>query len=106
MQGGSSSVSRRKSYSDTFTGQADKNIRQILCEDPDEEDSRQRLRRILLNVIKNELTPRQKEIIMLYYFKNENTTEISKRLGVSPQAVSAAMSRARLRMFRILKYYL
>jgi len=99
-------VPRRESYSDTFTGQADKNIRQILCEDPDEEDSRQRLRRILLNVIKNELTPRQKEIIMLYYFKNMDIVQIGKMLGITPQAVSAAMARGRLRMYRILKYYL
>ena len=81
---------RRESYSDTFTGEADKEIRGILCSSGG--DDRARLRRILLKVINNELTPRQKEIIMLYYFKNENTTEISKRLGVSPQAVSAAMS--------------
>ena len=97
---------RRESYSDTFTGQADKNIRQILCEDPDEEDNRQRLRRILLNVIKNELTPRQKEIIMLYYFKNIDMVQIGEMLGVTPQAVSSAMARARLKMYRILKYYL
>ncbi|MBQ8960973.1 MAG: sigma-70 family RNA polymerase sigma factor [Ruminococcus sp.] len=96
---------RRESYSDTFTGQADKNIRAILCED-DEEDSRRRLRRVLLNVIKNELTPRQKEIIMLYYFKNIDTVQIGKMLGITPQAVSGAMARARLRMYKILKYYL
>ncbi len=97
----------RESYSDTFTGEADKNIRRILHESDDETGtSRINLKRILLNVIKNELTPRQKEIIMLYYFKNENTTEISQRLGVSPQAVSAAMARARLRMLRILQYYI
>ena len=95
---------RRESYSDTFTGEADKSIRGILGGDACSDCAR--AKRILLKVINNELTPRQKEIIMLYYFKNENTTEISKRLGVSPQAVSAAMSRARLRMFRILKYYL
>ena len=43
---------------------------------------------------------------MLYYFKNRNTTEISAALGVTPQAVSAARARARLRIFRIMQYYL
>ena len=96
---------RRESYSDTFTGQDDRNIRAILCED--EEDGRLRkLRKILLNVIKNELTPRQKEIIMLYYFKNIDMVQIGEMLGVTPQAVSSAMARARLKMYRILKYYL
>lgn len=95
---------RRKSYSDTFTGEADKNIRSILC--CGEESQHARLKRILLKVINNELTPRQKEIIVLYYFRGKDTTEISEMLGVSPQAVSAARARARLRLFRILQYYL
>lgn len=98
-------MSRRESYSDTFTGEADKGIRAIL--DADEgEDNALRLRRTLLKVINNELTPRQKQIIMLYYFKKKDTVRISEELGITPQAVSAAMSRARLRLYRILQYYL
>lgn len=95
---------RRESYSDTFTGEADKGIRAII-ESGSEEDSSRKLRKLLLNVINNELTPRQKEIIVLYYFKRVDTVEIAQRLGVTPQAVSAVMARARLRMYRILKYY-
>ena len=94
---------RRESYRDTFTGEADKEIRGILCGG---NDDRVRLRGVLLKVINNELTPRQKEIIMLYYFKDKDTTEIAELLGVSPQAVSAARARARLRLARILRYYL
>lgn len=99
-------MAKRNTYSDTYTGEADKGIRLILEGGEDEEDPARRLRRVLLNVINNELTPRQKEIIMLYYFKDTDIVTIGKRLGISPQAVSAAMSRARLRMFRILKYYI
>lgn len=99
-------MAKRNTYSDTYTGEADKGIRLILEGGSDEEDPARRLRRVLLNVINNELTPRQKEIIMLYYFKDTDIVTIGKRLGISPQAVSAAMSRARLRMFRILKYYI
>ncbi len=97
-------MSRRETYSDSFCGDVDKNIRAILKDD--EEESGRKLRRVMLNVINNELTARQKEIIMLYYFKNMNIVAIGKKLGVTPQAVSAVMSRARLRMFRILKYYI
>ena len=96
---------RRESYSDTFTGEADENIRRVLY-GTDEDNSGSKLKRILLKVINNELTPRQKEIIVLYYFKNNDITAIAAQLGVTPQAVSAAMSRARLRIFRILQYYL
>jgi RNA polymerase sigma-70 factor (ECF subfamily) len=97
-------MSNRETYNDAFSGTADKGIKAIL--EGKEEDDTKSLRRIMLKVINNNLTARQKEIIMLYYFKNENTTEISQRLGVSPQAVSAAMARARLRMLRILQYYI
>ena len=98
-------MSRRKSYSDTHTGAVDEGIRQIL-EDPSGSGDRLRLKKMLLKVINNELTPRQKQIIMLYYFHRTDTVTIARELGVTPQAVSAVMSRARLRMFRILQYYL
>ncbi len=91
---------RRESYSDTFTGEIDSNIRRILCEGSEESGSRN----ILLNVIKNELTPRQREIFVLYYFKGRDTTEIAGMLGISPQAVSAAMARGRKRILRIMQY--
>lgn len=98
-------MSRRESYSDTFTGEADKGIRAIL-DGGSNEDNALRLRKTLLKVINNELTPRQKQIIMLYYFKKKDTVRIGEELGITPQAVSAAMSRARLRLYRILQYYL
>ena len=95
----------RESYSDTFTGQADSGIRAILY-DKSEDDGVRKLKKLLLNVINNELAPRQKEIIVLYYFKRTDIVTISKQLNITPQAVSAAMKRARLRMYRIMKYYI
>ncbi|MDE6502648.1 MAG: sigma-70 family RNA polymerase sigma factor [Ruminococcus sp.] len=97
-------MARRESYSDTYTGKADKSIRTIL-ENDDDEDSVRKLKKLLLKVINNELTPRQKEIIMLYYFKEMDIVAISEQLAITPQAVSAVMSRARIRMYRIMKYY-
>ncbi len=98
-------MSKRDSYADEFSGDTDKGIRSILEYDSDEE-SGNRLKRILLKVINNELTPRQKEIIMLYYYKGADTVKISRQLGITPQAVSAAMARARMRIYRILQYYI
>lgn len=95
-------MSKRKSYLDIFTGESDENIHNILNSDNDNS----RLKKLLLNVINNELTPRQKEIIMLYYFKNTNMVTIAKKLEITPQAVSAVISRAKVRMYKILKYYL
>jgi len=95
-------LARRNSYRDTSTGAADDSIRSLLGESLDGS----RLRSILLNVIKNELTARQTEIIMLYYFKELDVTEIAERCGVTPQAVSAVMARARKRIYRFMKYYI
>lgn len=97
-------MSRRESYSDTYTGEADKNIRAIL-ESESDGDSVRKLKKLLLNVINNELTPRQKEIIVLYYFKDVDIVTIARQLGITPQAVSAVMSRARIRMYKVMRYY-
>ena len=91
-------------YSDKIGGREDLGIKRILGYG-NKDGNASRLRSILLKVINNELTPRQKEIIMLYYFKGEDVASISQRLGVSQQAVYAAMSRAKKTMFSILKYY-
>lgn len=96
----------RESYSDSFSGEEDMNIRDILDSCGESEDSARRLKRTLIRVIDNELTPRQKEIMYLYYFKGCNIAQISRHFGITDQAVSAAMARARKRIFRILQYYL
>ena len=92
-------------YSDKMKGREDIGIKRILSRGKKDERT-SRLRSILLKVINNELTPRQKEIIMLYYFKDTDVAAISERLGVSQQAVYAAMSRAKTKIYSILKYYI
>lgn len=99
-------MSKREAYSETFTGELDKGIRAILIGDDEEESNAQKLRRVLLKVINNELTARQREIIMLYYFKDMDIVSISRRLDITPQAVSGVMARARVRIFRVLQYYI
>lgn len=94
-------MARRNSYRDTGTGEVDEGIRLLLGESSDG-----RLRKILLNIIKNELTARQTEIIMLYYFKELDIREISQQCGVSFQAVSAVMARARKKIYKFMKYYI
>ena len=96
---------RRVTYSDTFCGKADVQLRLLLNEcDDDTESSTRNLKKIMLNVIKNELTPRQKEFIMLYYFKDMDIVQLSRLAGVTPQAVSAAIKRARLKIYRFMQY--
>ena len=42
---------------------------------------------------------------MLYYFKDMDIVRIAEMTGVTPQAVSAVMKRARLKMYRYIQYY-
>lgn len=95
-------MARRNSYRDTSTGEFDESIRCLLGES----DNGSKRRNILLNIIKNELTARQTEIIMLYYFKKLDTKEIAEQCGITVQAVSAVMARARKKIFRFMKYYI
>ncbi len=98
-------MARRITYSDLCTGAEEKRLRKLLGESDTNSDKMSLYRKMMLNIIKNELTARQKEIIMLYYFREMNIVEISQRLDVSPQAVSAVLKRARLKLFRFMQYY-
>lgn len=100
-------MSRRQIYSDSFSGETDRGIRSILNDNDECSDEFiRKLKKVMLNVINNELTSRQKEIIMLYYFKDMDIVRISKLLGITPQAVSALMKRARLKIYRFMQYYI
>ncbi len=90
----------RNCYYDTATGKEDQYIRHLL--NGSQHDGKAK---ILLNIIKNDLTARQNEIFVLYYFKSLSMPEIAKICNVSNQAVSAIISRARKRIFRYMKYY-
>ena len=88
-------MSGQRRYNDASTGKVDSNLRSLLNERSDGS----KMRNLLLNVIKNELTARQKQIIMLYYFKGLNIVEISEMCEVTPQAVSAIFERARKKLY-------
>lgn len=64
-----------------------------------------KIKRILLNVIKGELTENQQKMVIMYYFKRMKLQEIADSTGVTVQAVSATLARARNRLYRVLKYY-
>lgn len=91
---------RKRSFMESTTGEVDQYIRHLFCEDTPNNTGK-----ILLNIIKNDLTARQKKIIMLYYFKEQTIPEIAQSQGISHQAVSALISRARKRIFRYMQYY-
>ncbi len=99
-------MSRRVSLPD-FLGEEDSDINALFSDEneTDKYSKRANVKRVLLRVIENELTERQKQIINLYYFKNMNIVSIAEKLGVSPASVSITMKRARNTIIKYMQYY-
>ena len=71
------------------------------------EDNRtqlERLRRNLHLARQKELTPRQEEVMTLYYDRELSIPRIAEELHVQPSTVSRTLKRARQRLFRCLRY--
>lgn len=61
--------------------------------------------RALHDTLENELTPRQREMVMLYFFENMTMREIGAQLGVDSSTVSRTLSRAKRRIARCMRFY-
>lgn len=72
------------------------------------QDNRRQLyiiRCALADIIENELTDRQKEMVHLYYYEGKNSREISEQLYVNKSTVSRTLYRARERIRKNLRFY-
>ncbi len=58
----------------------------------------------VIMAIDEELTERQRQVLLLYYFDGKNIIEIAKMLGINKSSVSRLLSRARMRIEKVLKY--
>lgn len=65
-----------------------------------------RLRRSLRQAREQELTPRQRQMLGLYYDQGMNIPQIAEELGVNRSTVSRTLRRARDRLYRCLRYAL
>ena len=72
----------------------------------DNHDQLERLRRNLRRAREQELTPRQKEILDLYYDRGLKMPQIARKLGINRSTVSRTVKRARERLYRCLRYAL
>ena len=72
----------------------------------DNHDQLERLRRNLRRAREQELTPRQREILALYYDRGLKMPQIARKLGVNRSTVSRTVKRARQRLYRCLRYAL
>lgn len=72
----------------------------------DNEADLTRLHRNLRKAREEELTPRQQEVLELYYDANLNISEIARQLQVNRSTVSRTLRRARERLQHCLRYSL
>ena len=71
------------------------------------EDNSASRRRLLMNMraaIRSELTPRQMEMVKMYYLEEMTMERIGEELEVNKSTVSRTLKRSRERLRRCLKY--
>lgn len=93
---------RTVSYENTF-GMADLAVYSALMA----EDNREqigRLKRNLTHALRQDITPKQREYMMLYYGKCMSMEAIARQLGVNKSTVCRTLQRGRRRLYRCLRY--
>ncbi len=65
-----------------------------------------RLRKAVLQVIRQELSPHQRQVVLLYFFEGKNIPTIAAELGVNKSTVSRTLARAKQNLRRYLQYLL
>ncbi|MEQ2456707.1 sigma-70 family RNA polymerase sigma factor [Flavonifractor hominis] len=63
-----------------------------------------RLRRNLLRALREDVTEKQRQVLLLYYSDGLNMRQISERLGVNKSTVSRTIKRGETRLRRCLRY--
>ncbi|MGI6270658.1 MAG: sigma-70 family RNA polymerase sigma factor [Candidatus Howiella sp.] len=63
-----------------------------------------KMKRAVIDVMEEELTVRQREVVEDYYFKNMTVTEIAQKRGVNKSTISRHLKRARTKIKKCLKY--
>ena len=93
---------RTVSYDNTF-GLVDLAVYTQLMAD-DNRDQMNRLKRNLTHALRQDITQRQREYMMLYYGRGMSMEAIAKEVGVNNSTVSRTLKRGRQRLYRCLRY--
>lgn len=93
---------KKISYDQTY-GFADLRVYADMMAD-DNREQMGRLKRNLTHALRQDITPRQREYMMLYYGKCMSMDAIAKEMGVNKSTVSRTLRRGRERLFRCLRY--
>lgn len=73
---------------------------------PDNDETIERLKRNLRIARREELTPRQRQVLQLYFEQEMTMEQVAQRLGITKSTVSRTIARAKSRLRRCLRYAL
>ena len=93
---------REVSYDNTF-GMVDLAVYTELMAQ-DNKDQINRLKRNLTHALRQDITERQREYMILYYGRNMSMEAIAQQCGVNKSTVSRTLKRGRQRLYRCLRY--
>lgn len=71
------------------------------------EDNSNQMRQVrgnLVRALREDVTPRQRELLLLYYEEGLNMREIGERLGLDRSSISRTIKRGEARLRRCLRY--
>lgn len=82
----------------------------MMCNNPFENENNNsehinKVKKYMSDIINDELTDRQRQIVTMYYYENRNIKEIADTLSVNPSTISRSLASSRKNIYRILKYY-
>ena len=93
---------RNVSYDNTF-GIVDLAVyTELMAQDNREQMNR--LKRNLTHALRQDVTERQREYMILYYGRNMSMEAIAQQCGVNKSTVSRTLKRGRQRLYRCLRY--
>jgi len=75
-----------------------------LSEENTNTDSLRLLKQNLIRCLNEDITPRQRTLLTMYYVQQLSQTEIARRLGVDPSTVSRTILRGERKLQRCLRY--
>ena len=90
------------SYDQTF-GMVDLAVYSNMIAD-DNREQIGRLKRNLTHALRQDITPKQREYMILYYGQGMSMEAIGKQFGVNKSTVSRTLKRGRQRLYRCLRY--
>ncbi len=69
-------------------------------------ENRKKALKVLMNVIENDLTDRQRHCVLEYYFNHKKMKTIASELGVTPPVVTRHIQMGAAKLYKITKHYM